>query len=113
MHLEPDLSWWESGKCTFVGDAKYKRVYDGHAPNADIYQMLAYVTALDLPGGLLVYAKGEAENRVYRVRHTGKAIEVASLDLSGRLEDILVDVGRLAGRVRALRDEALSLPSVA
>ena len=75
--------------------------------------MLAYLTALNLPGGLLVYAKGEAENRVYRVRHTGKAIEVASLDLSGRLEDILADVGRLACRVRALRDEALSLPSVA
>ena len=79
----------------------------------EVKERAAYITALDLPGGLLVYAKGEAENRVYSVRHTGKAIEVASLDLCGRLEDILVDVGRLAGRVRALRDEALSLPSVA
>ena len=113
IKLEPDLSWWESGKCTFVGDTKYKRVYDGRAPNADIYQMLAYVTALDLPGGMLVYAKGEAEPVVHTVRHTGKAIEVASLNLSGRLEDILADVDRLAGNVRALRDEALSLPSVA
>ena len=58
IKLEPDLSWWESGKCTFVGDAKYKRVYDGRAPNADIYQMLAYVTALDLPGGMLGLRQG-------------------------------------------------------
>ena len=113
IKLEPDLSWWESGKCTFVGDAKYKRVYDGRAPNADIYQMLAYVTALDLPGGMLVYAKGEAEPVVHTVRHTGKRLEIAALDLSGALGEILADVGRLAGRVRELRDEALSLPSVA
>ena len=31
-------------------------------PNADVYQLLAYV-ALDLPGGMLVYAEGEAERR--------------------------------------------------
>ena len=75
IKLEPDLSWWESGKCTFVGDAKYKNITDKAVPESDIYQMLAYTTALNLPGGLLVYAKGEAENRVYRVRHSGKAIE--------------------------------------
>ena len=52
---------------------------------SDIYQMLAYVTALDLPGGMLVYAKGEAEPVVHTVRHTGKRLEIAALDLSGRL----------------------------
>ena len=75
--------------------------------------MLAYVTALDLPGGMLVYAKGEAEPVVHTVRHTGKRLEIAALDLSGALGEILADVGRLAGRVRALRDEAIRLPSVA
>ena len=116
VHLRPDLVWHDGSSCVFVGDAKYakyKNITGKAVPESDIYQMLAYLTALNLPGGLLVYAKGEAENRVYRVRHTGKAIEVASLDLSGRLEDILADVGRLACRVRALRDAALSLPSVA
>ena len=113
VHLRPDLVWRDGSSCVFVGDAKYKNITGKAVPESDIYQMLAYLTALNLPGGLLVYAKGEAENRVYRVRHTGKAIEVASLDLRGRLEDILADVGRLACRVRALRDEALSLPSVA
>ena len=58
--LKPDLSWWDGSTCTFVGDAKYKRIRDEHVPNADLYQLLAYTTALDLPGGLLIYAQGEA-----------------------------------------------------
>ena len=60
MRLAPDLTWWDGPTCTFVGDAKYKRADDGHVPNADLYQLLAYATALDLPGGLLAYAQGEA-----------------------------------------------------
>ncbi len=34
--LEPDLVWWEGGRCVFVGDAKYKRVKDERVPNADL-----------------------------------------------------------------------------
>ena len=113
VHLRPDLVWRDGSSCVFVGDAKYKNITGKAVPESDIYQMLAYVTALDLPGGMLVYAKGEAEPVVHTVRHTGKRLEIAALDLSGALGEILADVGRLAGRVRALRDEALSLPSVA
>ena len=32
VQLRPDLSWWEGPTCRFVGDAKYKRVQDGHVP---------------------------------------------------------------------------------
>ncbi len=102
--MEPDLSWWESGVCTFVGDAKYKRI-DGSVPNADLYQLLAYATALDLPGGLLIYAKGEREPATYTARHSGKRLEVAALDLSGTLDDVLDRVGEVADKVRRLRDE--------
>ena len=108
VKLEPDLSWWDGGACRFVGDAKYKRI-DGSVPNADLYQMLAYATALDLPGGLLVYAKGEREPATYRVRHSGKRLEVAALDLSATLDETLGSVGLLAGRVQELRDDARSL----
>ena len=60
--LRPDLTWWDGARCTFAGDVKYKkRIRDAHVPNADLYQLLAYVTALDLPGGLLIYAQGEDE----------------------------------------------------
>ena len=53
VKLEPDLTWWDGETCTFVGDAKYKRVRVEGVPNADLYQLLAYVTALNLPAGLL------------------------------------------------------------
>lgn len=111
--LKPDLSWWEGGACTFVGDAKYKNVTGEHVPNADLYQLLAYATALDLPGGLLVYAKGGADTAAYHVRQSDKRLYIATLDLSGTLGEILKRVGTLADRVKALREEALSLRSAA
>lgn len=104
IRLKPDLSWWEMGKCTFVGDAKYKRT-DYGIPNADLYQMLAYTTALNLPGGLLIYAQG-AEPRQYKVRHCGKLLEVFTFNLSGTRDELLDRVRKLAERVRALRSMA-------
>ena len=104
--LKPDLSWWDGPTCTFVGDAKYKRINDERVPNADLYQLLAYATALDLPGGLLIYAQGEAEQVVHQVRYAGKRLEVAALDLSGTIDELLVGISELANRVCALRHEA-------
>ena len=105
INMEPDLSWWASrpGGGTlprFVGDAKYKKLDTPGFRHADIYQMLAYCTAADLPSGLLIYADGEGEPAKYRIDHAEKTIEVAALDLSGAPEAILGDVERLAERVR-------------
>ena len=74
--LRPDLVWRDGSHCVFVGDAKYK----SSVPNSDLYQMLAYVTALDLPGGLLIYAEGEPEAVRYTVRNSGKLLEVVALE---------------------------------
>ena len=103
VQLRPDLVWRQGSSYVFVGDAKYKNVTDEYFRNADLYQLLAYVTALDLPGGMLIYAKGEADTATYYVRHSGKRLAVASLDLSGSLDDVLKDVRRLAGEVRGTR----------
>ncbi len=107
--IEPDLTWWEGGKCTFVGDAKYKRIDVKSVPNADLYQILAYATALDVPGGLLIYAKGEADTAHYKVKHSGKLLEVAALDLSGKLEDVLDRVKDIACKIKSLRKESASV----
>ena len=109
VHLRPDLVWKEGPTYVFVGDAKYKRIRDERVPNADLYQLLAYLTALDLPGGMLIYAEGEADPVIHDVRNSGKRLEVAALDLSGTLEEILHRVGKLAGRIRQLRNETLTL----
>ena len=110
--LKPDLTLWDNTRCTFVGDAKYKRIKVESVPNADLYQLLAYATALDLPGGLLIYAKGEAESHTHSVRHAGKRLEVFALDVSGDLDDTLNHVDVLAKHVRDLRDKVVS-PNIA
>ena len=106
VHLRPDLVWRHGSRCVFVGDVKYKSRDGEHVRNSDLYQMLAYVTALDLPGGLLIYAKGEAEVAEYKVRRSGKLLEVDALDLSGPLDCVLQRVRHLAERVRILRTAA-------
>lgn len=113
VRLKPDLSWWDGSLCTFVGDAKYKRIDDERIPNADLYQLLAYATALHLPGGLLVYAQGEADSVVHQVRHLGKRLEVATVDLSGSIDDIRASIKRVAERVRRLRSDAVRLQNAA
>ena len=111
IHLRPDLVWRDSGRYVFVGDAKYKNLTGKSVPEDDLYQMLAYVTALNLPSGLLAYAKDEdsPDSRDYCIRNSGKRLEVAALHLEGTLDEVLECVGQLADRVRALRDEARGL----
>ena len=83
------------------GDAKYKNLEPQGFEHADIYQMLAYCTAADLPSGLLVYAAGEGEPGAYQVKYAGKTIEVAWLDLAGSPEAILEGVQGLADQIKA------------
>ena len=102
IRLEPDLTWWQDGICTFVGDAKYKNLTGRSIQNADLYQLLAYTTALNLPGGTLIYARNEAEPRTYEVRHAGKRLEVVALDISRPLEEVLEQVRDIACRLKSL-----------
>ena len=110
VRIRPDLVWREAGKPCFVGDVKYKNLTresdNNRVPGEDLYQLLAYVTALDLPGGMLIYAQGEAEVADYTVRHSGKTLKVAALDLSGNLEQTLGRVRNLAVDIKALRAKA-------
>lgn len=100
--LAPDLSWWENDRCLFVGDCKYKRAKVEGVPNADLYQLLAYTTALGLPDGLLIYAAGEYPAGTHTVTHAGKRLHVVTLDLAGEPSTILSEIERLADRVRLL-----------
>ena len=105
--LRPDISWWDGRTCTFVGDAKYKNLTGRRVPVGDLYQLLAYATALDLPGGLLIYAEGEADAGTFDVVNSGKRLEVAALDLSGTLEEVLVSVEGVLGVIGGLREGVL------
>ena len=103
VHLRPDLVWRSANHPIFVGDAKYKRITSTDFPNADIYQILAYCTAANLPSGLLIYAAEDHARGGHDVKHcitnANKTIELAAIDLSGQPEDILKQVKDLACRV--------------
>ena len=112
IRLRPDLSWWEGSKSVFVGDVKYKRVQVAEIEHPDIYQLLAYTIATDLPGGLLIYAADEATPAEHVVPLAGKRLRVATLDLRDDPEDILERVNGLAHEIRQLRRAALrSVPT--
>lgn len=101
IELKPDLSWWDAGHCVFAGDCKYKRTV-GTVPNADIYQMLAYLTALQLPEGLLIYPAGEDVPPELVIKRASKRVHVRALDVSRPPAQLMHDVRSLAQLVREM-----------
>ncbi|HME67697.1 MAG TPA: hypothetical protein VKG61_22610, partial [Streptosporangiaceae bacterium] len=99
--LEPDLSWWTDDRCVFVGDCKYKKA-DDTIPNADVYQMLAYLTALQLTHGLLVYAAGEDIPHSITIRFADKRVLMRTIDISEAPNNILTQVTKLASLIRSI-----------
>ena len=100
--LEPDLSWWDGGRCVFVGDCKYKKT-TGSVPNADVYQMLAYLTALRLTDGLLIYAAGEDVTRSFTIPAAGKRLLIRTVDVSQPPGNLLAQTAKLAELIRSIK----------
>lgn len=105
--LKPDLSWWVGGRCVFAGDCKYKRP-SNTVPNADIYQMFAYLTALQLPEGLLIYAPGEDIPPDVVIEQAAKRIQVQTVDVSKPPDQILEQVEELAKRARHIASSSIA-----
>ncbi|GAA2571121.1 McrBC 5-methylcytosine restriction system component [Streptomyces roseoviolaceus] len=100
IRMRPDFVLYgaDGAPCAVV-DAKYKAEKRGGFPDADLYQMLAYCTALGLREGHLVYAKGSAPHAAHRVRHAGIVIHQHALDLDQEPTGLLADIGSVAGRL--------------
>lgn len=98
--IEPDFTWWHGSTCRAVVDAKYKAEKSLRFPNADIYQLLAYCTALGLDDGHLIYAKGEAQARSYRLRNSPVTVHCHTLDLAATPHELLAQVAEIGRRVR-------------
>ncbi len=100
IRLRPDLVLYgPDGSPCAVADAKYKTEKRNGCPETDLYQMLAYCTALGLGAGHLVYAKGEAPHAAHRVRHAGPVIHQHALDLEQEPAALLADVEEVAQRM--------------
>jgi 5-methylcytosine-specific restriction enzyme subunit McrC len=97
--LRPDIVWRAGGAVAAVIDAKYKAGNPSGFPNADLYQLLAYCTALGLRVGHLVYAAGNEEPARYVVRRAGTEIICHALDLSKPPAALLVEMSHLADAI--------------
>jgi 5-methylcytosine-specific restriction enzyme subunit McrC len=100
IRMRPDLVLYGPDSAPqAVADAKYKAEKPNGYPDADLYQMLAYCTALGLLEGHLVYAKGNAPHAAHRIRHTGIVIHQHALDLDQPPTELLAEIAALALRL--------------
>ena len=97
--IRPDLVWELDGSPRMVADAKYKSEKPAGFPQADLYQLLAYCTALDLTDGHLVYARGEEVAAVHRVHGTAVRIHCHTLDLEDDPAGLVSQLDSIAGRM--------------
>lgn len=95
--MRPDIVWLDSvnGPLAVI-DAKYKVEKVSGYPNADVYQALAYATALGLPDAHLVYARGNEPVSSYLIRGSGVRVHAHALDLALPPADLLHQVNGLA-----------------
>ncbi|MGV9567132.1 McrC family protein [Streptomyces sp. NPDC003480] len=97
VRIKPDFVWYDdSDHPLAVVDAKYKAQRPEGFPDADLYQLLAYCTALHLPAGHLIYAKGNAPHAAHRIRNTGIRIHQHALDLDQPPTTLVADIASIA-----------------
>lgn len=101
VRLYPDIVWYRRDRPALVADAKYKSEQPAGYPNADLYQMLAYCTALRLGRGHLIYARGDGEPARHVVREAGIEILALALDLDAEPQALLAQIGTLAMHLAA------------
>ncbi|MCX4998893.1 McrC family protein [Streptomyces longwoodensis] len=95
--MKPDLVHYsDDGVPRAVVDAKYKAERPAGFPGGDLYQMLAYCTALGLPTGHLVYAKGNEPQVRHTIRGAGTVIVQHALELDEEPARVLEEVARVA-----------------
>lgn len=103
--LRPDLVWYQDNRKTLpiaVVDAKYKAEKPSGFPNADVYQLLAYCTALRLPVGHLVYAKGNDQETTCMIRNAGVKVVAHSLDLDVSADHLEAQISGIAHQIASL-----------
>jgi 5-methylcytosine-specific restriction enzyme subunit McrC len=93
--VRPDITWWNGNRCAAVLDAKYKTIH-ATPPRDDVYQMLAYCSALGLRRGHLVYASIASGPTEFRLTGSGVRIHAHSLDLAAPLPKLRAQITTLA-----------------
>jgi 5-methylcytosine-specific restriction enzyme subunit McrC len=113
--IQPDLVFTDrAGRDVYVGDSKYKVTTSGFAtPASDYYQLLAYLTVLDVAEGVLVYCQndGDVPQQVVEVLNSGgKRLRSWAVHLGGTSKAVDARMAELADRVVAWSIERSAAP---
>jgi 5-methylcytosine-specific restriction enzyme subunit McrC len=103
LHLRPDITLDRDGRPAVVVDAKWKRLAGTPLVTEDVYQVLAYSTALGAPLAVLVYPGRRDRAWVYRLARAPVTLAVRTLRVVGTRDECRLSVRRL---VRALQRAA-------
>jgi 5-methylcytosine-specific restriction enzyme subunit McrC len=101
--MRPDLLLEAAGRSALAVDAKWKRPPKGALVTADLYQVLAYCTALGLGRGVLVYPGRRDRVWEYEFPHTPIRVAVHTLRVAGPREACAHSLRRLARALRPAR----------
>jgi 5-methylcytosine-specific restriction enzyme subunit McrC len=90
--MRPDIVVSKGGRVGLVADCKYKRLEPGEFKNHDVYQMLAYCTAMGAQRGLLIYpVHATVVKDSVTIRNTDTTIRQVTIDLGkeeiGKLDE--------------------------
>ncbi len=81
VHIRPDITVRLGQRVVSIVDAKYKRRFDTY-DNPDVYQMLAYATALNCPRTFLIFPASECEGEgPVEIVNSPVTIEIRRLDI--------------------------------
>jgi 5-methylcytosine-specific restriction enzyme subunit McrC len=98
--VRPDLLMEVDGRPALAVDAKWKRPPRGALVTADLYQVLAYCTALGLGRGVLVYPGRRDRVWEYEFTHTPIRVAVHTLRVVGPRQACTRSLRRLARSLR-------------
>jgi 5-methylcytosine-specific restriction enzyme subunit McrC len=96
VQMRPDIVIRWRGVPVLVADCKYKRIEPGEFRHHDVYQVLAYCTALGIKQGALIYPRlVQPTEATVRIRHS-------SIELSTTTVDLTWEAGVQAGVLKSL-----------
>jgi 5-methylcytosine-specific restriction enzyme subunit McrC len=98
--VRPDLTINRAGRPVLVVDAKWKRLAGSPLVTEDVYQVLAYCTALGAEQAVLVYPGRRDRTWEYRLAHSPVRVTIRTLKVVGSRAECVRSVQRLG---RALR----------
>src|SRR5262249_15305244 len=88
IHLRPDIILKKDGGPVLVADAKWKRLRGTPLVTEDLYQVLAYCTALGVGRGVLVYPGRRNHVWKYTLSRSPVVIEVRTLRVRGNRQKL-------------------------